>query len=922
LRPTKRRATTGKPRVTGSSSIREAHRSFLQRLIALQEHAAQLASATNPDEIINHTINAVEYALGFDYADITVVERGWLRTKAFRGAKALPDLELKGPGIIANAANLKRTIRVPDTRKEKSYVQGVRNMYSELAVPVVLEDEVFGVLNVESKHLNAFTDEDQRLLETLASHVASAMARLRKEEAYRTVVQNALQGLTIIQDGRIVFANQALLEMSGYNLDETLFLAPDHVMATVHPEDRERAWMGMRDLLAGKPVLVPQQFRLIRKDGSSRWVETLASRIEYQGKPALQVGYIDITERKQAEERLRENEEQYRLLIERQGQGLGIVDTEERFVYCNPAGEEIFGVPPGELVGRNLREFTTFEAFRVIGKETQNRLGGKSTTYELQIVRPGGEIRHLLVTATPWKDKSGRIVGTTAIFSDETERKRMEGELRESEERFRSLYSTMNEGVCLHEVIYDELGVAVDYRIIDVNPAYESILALKRETVIRRLASEVYGTSKAPNIDIYEQVASTGRPTNFETYFPPMKKHFSISVFSPGKGKFATIFTDITERKQVEERLRESEERYRLLIERQREGLIVVDLEEKVVLCNPAGEEVFGMPPGGLIDRNLSEFTSPTTFEMLKKETQDRIAGKSSTYEVEIARPNGEKRILLAASTPWMDRDGRIVGSLGIFRDITEQKRMEGALRHRAEQLAALQETLLGITGRQDLPKLLNSIIERAAGLLDAAGGGLYLCDPDRREVRCVVAYNTKTNAVGTVLKYGEGAAGVVAQTGKPLIIDDYGEWKDRAAAFEKEKPFSAVLSAPMIWQGEVTGVIHVLRYEAKRFTEQDLEQLATFANHAAIAVENARLYERLDQHATQLERIVNDRTEKLAESESRYRRLFESSPISLWEEDFSQVKRYFDELRAKGTKNFREYFVQHRRKWPNVLGW
>jgi two-component sensor histidine kinase len=101
------------------------------------------------------------------------------------------------------------------------------------------------------------------------------------------------------------------------------------------------------------------------------------------------------------------------------------------------------------------------------------------------------------------------------------------------------------------------------------------------------------------------------------------------------------------------------------------------------------------------------------------------------------------------------------------------------------------------------------------------------------------------------VLKYGEGAAGTIAQTGEPLIIDDYRTWSRRSPAYEEEQPFTAILSAPMIWQGQVTGVIHVLdNVESRCFIQADLELLTLFANHAAIAVENARLYERARQDA------------------------------------------------------------------------
>ncbi len=127
---------------------------------------------------------------------------------------------------------------------------------------------------------------------------------------------------------------------------------------------------------------------------------------------------------------------------------------------------------------------------------------------------------------------------------------------RESVARYHSLYSAMSEGVCLHEIIYDGLGKAVDYRVLDINPSYELITGLSREEVIGIRASELYGTGKPPYIEIYAKAAATGLPASFETYFPPMDKHFGISVFSPRKGQFATVFSDVTERKQAEEKLR------------------------------------------------------------------------------------------------------------------------------------------------------------------------------------------------------------------------------------------------------------------------------------------------------------------------------------------------------------------------------
>ncbi|HXZ98222.1 MAG TPA: PAS domain S-box protein [Candidatus Acidoferrum sp.] len=368
------------------------------------------------------------------------------------------------------------------------------------------------------------------------------------------------------------------------------------------------------------------------------------------------------------------------------------------------------------------------------------------------------------------------------------------------------------------------------------------------------------------------------------------------------------LLRDITEHKRIEEELRESEERYRLLFEKSAVGIGLATASGTPISANKTMLEVTGYSLEELRKVNLADtYADPQTRKKLSQilDREDSV----TNFPARLKRKDGTVYDTLLSVSRLHVGGKDMVQTTCV--DITQQKQMEEELRQRAQELDSLQETLLEITGRHELSKLLNGIVEKAAKLLRAPGGGLYLCDPDRQEARCVVAYNTKVNTVGFALKYGEGAAGVVAQTGKPLIIDDYRTWSSRAAVYEKDKPFGAVLSAPMIWQNEVIGVIHVLRYDTERFTETDLKLLTVFANHAAIAVENARLLEQVQQHAAELEELVDERTKEIHESESRYRRLFESSPVSLWEEDFSEVKSYFDDLRSRGVKDLRRHFTE-----------
>ena len=325
---------------------------------------------------------------------------------------------------------------------------------------------------------------------------------------------------------------------------------------------------------------------------------------------------------------------------------------------------------------------------------------------------------------------------------------------------------------------------------------------------------------------------------------------------------------DNTQRKLTDEALRESEERLRSLFETMAEGVILIAPDGQIVQANHAAESILGLERSEIEGRN---YVSPE-WEILRPDgtpmPPEEMAGPRAMKEkrpvkdvvMGVKRPDGSIVWINVSAAPIMNKAGRFEGVVGTFADITERKRAEEALRRRAEELAALQSTVLDITAPHDLPTLLQTIVERAALLLDARGGGMYLCVPNQGEVRCVVSYNTPHDYTGTILKYGEGAAGTVAQTGEPLIIENYRTWNRRAAVYEEEQPFTAVLSAPMIWQGQVTGVIHVLDdVESRRFTEADLELLTLFANHAAIAVENSRLYEQAQEEITACKRAEGE---------------------------------------------------------------
>ncbi len=148
--------------------------------------------------------------------------------------------------------------------------------------------------------------------------------------------------------------------------------------------------------------------------------------------------------------------------------------------------------------------------------------------------------------------EKGDVAFYSTIMRDISDRVRMETALRKSEEKFRGLYISMGEGMALHKLVYDPSGRAVNYVLLDVNPAYETITGLQADIVRGQQATDVYETDQAPFLDIYAKVAATGQPKRFEIHYAPMDKYLRINAFSPARNQFATVFEDITQQKQAE----------------------------------------------------------------------------------------------------------------------------------------------------------------------------------------------------------------------------------------------------------------------------------------------------------------------------------------------------------------------------------
>lgn len=284
---------------------------YKNRLEALHKYAIEISSAKTMEEISDLSFDAIYNMLEFSFAGIHLIKGDTLYELFTMGA-SLPvpyEQKIDGSGVTVRAVRTGQTQAVPDTRLDPGYDDWAKGMIllSELAVPLKVEGKVQGVLNVESKRLNAFTHDDQNLLETLATHIANAYARINhmteleiSERKWRSLIDSSMDAAFVLEGVKIVYANKRAADMLGYTLDE--LIGTDSLEIT-SPRDQEL--VKTRALARQRGEAPPHQYELflVKKDGAEVPVETNASLIEYEGKPASLSFCRDMSERKTFEDK-------------------------------------------------------------------------------------------------------------------------------------------------------------------------------------------------------------------------------------------------------------------------------------------------------------------------------------------------------------------------------------------------------------------------------------------------------------------------------------------------------------------------------------------------------------------------------------------------------------------------------------------
>ncbi len=472
--------------------------------------------------------------------------------------------------------------------------------------------------------------------------------------------------------GRITYVNDKFCTVSKYRRDE--LLGQDHriVNSGHHPKEF------MRGLWAtiGRGEIWKGEIKNRAKDGSFYWVDaTIMPFLNAEGKPYQYVAIrTDITARKRAEEALT----LFRRLMDQSGEIVEVIDPETgRILDMNEEACQATGYTRTEYLQLTVFDFNPLLQ-RDLFKANQERMrrSGPITLIASHRRKDGEPIPTEVKLSLVRLDRDYLV----AIIRDITDRKQAEVALQESEKRFRSLFENMLNGFAYCRMLYDGER-PTDFVYLAVNRAFESLTGLKN--VMGRKVSEVIPGIRDSDPELWEKyarVVRTGEPEKFEIYVEALKIWFAISVYRPEPDHFVAVFDVITERKRAENALRESEERFRQVVENIREVFWMTDpTMEKMLYVSPSYEEVWGRTRESL-------YQSPRTWlEAIHPEDQGRmlVASKKPmagvTYDEvhRILRPDGSTRWVRDRGYPIRDAAGQVFRIVGTAEDITSQKEME-----------------------------------------------------------------------------------------------------------------------------------------------------------------------------------------------------------------------------------------------------
>lgn len=301
---------------------------------------------------------------------------------------------------------------------------------------------------------------------------------------------------------------------------------------------------------------------------------------------------IDITDQIGTQEALAESEARFRMVLKNAPISVAAQDKDLHFTWAYNQRT----VNPVDIIGKTDEDiFIPEVAAWTTGLKRQVLETGKELHDQRWIIS-GGQRLFLDIFLEPIHNQNDEIIGVGVATVDLTAVKEAEQALRESEERYRTLFESMTEGFAIHEIIYDDDHQPCDYRFLDINPAFERLTGLNRDQVIGKTYHQVLPEEGDTWVKKYGQVVFTGEPAQFEDFSPSLNKYYEIFAYRSAPDQFAVIFMDITQRKKFEDDMRINLTKYSVLFNSFPLGVTVSDKNGNIIESNQEAVLLLGLP--------------------------------------------------------------------------------------------------------------------------------------------------------------------------------------------------------------------------------------------------------------------------------------------------------------------------------------
>jgi len=609
----------------------------------------------------------------------------------------------------------------------------------------------------------------------------------------------------------------------------------------LHPEDVDRTVRNFREMFE-TGVSVPGYFRLRRSDGSYVETEEFGAPI-FEGHEVVGTSGVimDITERKKAEAKFRESEEKFSVFVSESAYGYLETDAQGRLTFVNRKMTEISGFGEKEMLGRNMLDFLIEEDVERAKANLAKVLTGPNEGPRHYSICHKDDSRREVEVNTLSLAKDGRFVGYQSTILDVTERTRAEEALRESEERHRVLFESSRDAIMTL--------APPSWRFTAGNPATVKMFRAKDQTEFTGLGPWEVSPELQPDGQPSDRKAKAMIETAMRegsNFFEWTHRRLDGEEFATtvlltrmtlaGRTLLQATVRDITERKRAAEAIRESEDKYRTLVEHLPQRIFLKDRNSIYISCNQNYARDMGIAPKEIKGKTDFDF-HPRELAEKYREDDRRIIASEQMESLEERYGKGEQEAWVdTIKIPVRDKEGNVFGLLGIFMDITERKRAAEALRESEEKWRSLVENAAAYIMTLERDGTIVFLNRTVPGITMEEAIGSTVYDHVSAE-----HHETMRRSIERVFETGEPGAYEVVGVG---VHGDECQYESRVG--------------PIMHDGEVVAV---------NLISTDVTEKKTLER---------RIFEQERRHYENLEREVSERTRELEEANRELRRLDE----------------------------------------------